>query len=491
MKETYEGACKVVVWLGDEPTLREPTGRAAAFLCDRIPLTPEGRVPVLERPDYFRDPENDTIMRIIGQEILRRPWWWRMWVIQEVAVAKSLVVICNGHHFSWERLLYTAQWISLFGMDVMNAPEEEVEENPFLPNITFKALYRWKLEHGEPIPILGLLENASSCLASNPRDMIFSVLGLASDIEALPDVNSEHKLVCSYERSVQEVYTDFAKVHIHTHNSLDVITFSRNYNGRIAGWPSWVPDWSTLRKSSCFSLNKPPLRSAARLAIDNSYVYQASGGRHPEFEFLQGDTLRVSGIRVDTVTQVGEPYFDPSPPGEKFMRTIGDWQTIAFGEGDRRALDSYLGTEQTQWEAFDRTITADVNLAGERSQRHERFLCLHSERLVTQDQRDRWNKAMRAVYLRIQRRLFFTTPGGRFGLGPWDTKAGDIVFVLLGCNVPVILRQDGDRWVFVGEAFVLGIMDGEMAETAERDGPGDSEDVEHDSGRIVESVLIS
>lgn len=488
MKETYEGACKVVVWLGDESDRREATGRAASFLCDRIPLTSDGRVPILERPDFFRDPENAPIMRTIGQDILRRPWWWRMWVIQEVAVAKSLTVICNGHHFSWERLLYTAQWISLFQMEVMNAPAEEAEENPYFPNITFKSLYRWKLEHGEAIPILALLENATSCLASNPRDMIFSVLGLASDIEALPTINSEHKLVCNYERSVQEVYTDFAKVHIHTHNSLDVITFSNNYNGRIAGCPSWVPDWSALRKSSCFSLSKLPLLSSARLAISNPYAYQASGGRHPDFGFLQGDTLRVSGIRVDTVTQVGEPYFDPRPPGEKFDRTIGDWQTIALGEGDRRTLDSYVGTEQTLIEAFDRTITADVNLTGDRSQRHERFVWLNSQRIVTQERLDQWNRARRAVYLRIQRRLFFTTSGGRFGLGPWDTKAGDIVFVLLGCNVPVILRQNGDRWVFVGEAFVLGIMDGEMAEAAECDGPGDSE---HSSGRIVESVLIS
>ncbi len=238
----------------------------------------------------------------------------RMWVIQEVAVAKSLAVICNCYHFSWKRLLYTAQWISLFEMEFMNASAEEAKETPFFPNITFKSLYRWKLENGEPILILDLLENASSCLASNPRDMIFSVLGLASDIEALPTVNSEHKFVCYYERSVQEVYTDFAKVQIRTHNTLDVITFSRNYNGRIAAWPSWVPDWSALRKSSCFSLSKLPLRSAARLAISNSYAYRASGGRYPEFDFLQGDTLRVSGIRVDTLTQLGEPYFDQSPP---------------------------------------------------------------------------------------------------------------------------------------------------------------------------------
>jgi hypothetical protein len=339
-----------------------------------------------------------------------------------------------------------------------------------------------------------------SCLGSARHD--FSVLGLASDIEALPTVNGEHKLVCNYERSVQEVYIDFATVHIHTHNSLDVITFSRNYKGRIAGLPSWVPDWSDLRNGSCFVLGKLPSYSAARLAISKPYAYQASGGRRPEFEFLQGDTLRVSGIRVDTVVQVGEPYFDPSPPGEKFDRTIRGWQAIALGEGDRRALDSYMGTAQTLSEAFDRTVTADMNITGDRVQRHEMFGSVSFKKLIdgllfagigfsnVEEIAARWNKARRTVYLRIQRRLFFTTSGGRFGLGPWDTKARDIVFVLLGCIVPVILRQDGDRWVFVGETFVLGIMDGEVVQAAECNKPGDSEDVKHRLGQRVENVLI-
>jgi hypothetical protein len=511
MKETYEGACKVIVWLGDEPERREATGRAAAFLCDHIPLTSEGYVPILPKPNYFRDPENDTIMRTIGQDVMRQAWWWRIWVIQEVAVAKSLAVICNGHYFSWERLHYTVQWITLFQMDVLNASAELVKENPFFPNITFKALYRWKLEHGEAIGVLDLLENASSCLAKDPRDMIFSVLGLASDIEALPTINSEHKLVCNYERSVQEVYTGFAKIHIHTHNSLDVITFSRNYEGRIAGLLSWVPDWSDLRNSSCSSLGKRTLRSAARVAIQgNAYAYKASGGMRPEFEFLQYDTLRVWGIRVDTVTQVGEPYFDVSGPGDQFDRTISRWEAIALGEGNRRALESYVGTEQTLSEAFDRTITADMNLQGDRVQNHERFGVLNRGlgRLMIEAITDfgvidtqRWqvqmkdaseaeNSARRAVFLRILRRLFFTTLGERFGLGPWDTKTGDVVFVLLGCDVPVILRQNGDRWIFVGEAFVMGIMDGEMVEAAELYGPGDNENVEQGEGRRVENVLI-
>jgi hypothetical protein len=203
---------------------------------------------------------------------------------------------------------------------------------------------------------------------------------------------------------------------------------------------------------------------------------------------------------VDAVTQVGKPYFDPSPPGEKFHRTIRDWQAIAFGESDGRALDPYVGTEQTLFEAFHRTLTADMNITGYyRAQRHGLFVFLFEVlgKLLfegisnAKEKVAQWNKARRALYLRIQRRLFFTTSGGRFGLGPWDTRAGDIVFVLLGCNVPVVLRQDGDRWIFVGEAFVMGIMDGEMVKAAGRDGPGGNENVEHGSRQRVESVLIS
>jgi len=258
MKETYEDACKVIIWLGDKPERREATSRAASFLHERIPLTPDGLVPILERPDYFQNPTNRTIMSTIGQDVFRRSWWWRMWVIQEVAVAKSLVVICDGHHFSWERLLYTMQWMSMMQMDVANpTPEDVAEGNIFFPNIMFKSKYRWMLANDQTIPILELLENAASCLATDPRDMIFSLLGLTLDIQSSPTVNSEHKVVCDYKRSVQEVYIDFAKVHIHTHNSLEVITASRYYKGRIAGLPSWVPDWSNMRNSSCLSLVNP------------------------------------------------------------------------------------------------------------------------------------------------------------------------------------------------------------------------------------------
>jgi len=39
-----------------------------------------------------------------------------------------------------------------------------------------------------------------------------------------------------------------------------------------------------------------------------------------------------------------------------------------------------------------------------------------------------------------------------------------LVVVLLGCDVPVLLRKDGDEVRLVGECYCHGVMKGEMME---------------------------
>jgi hypothetical protein len=58
-------------------------------------------------------------------------------------------------------------------------------------------------------------------------------------------------------------------------------------------------------------------------------------------------------------------------------------------------------------------------------------------------------------------RRFFISKKGYMGIGPESICNGDIICVLLGCRVPVLLRSYQDRYIFVGECFVWGIMDGE------------------------------
>jgi hypothetical protein len=48
---------------------------------------------------------------------------------------------------------------------------------------------------------------------------------------------------------------------------------------------------------------------------------------------------------------------------------------------------------------------------------------------------------------------------GYIGLVPIGCKKGDRIYVLIGCSVPVILRQKEDSHIFIGEYYVHGLTD--------------------------------
>lgn len=55
------------------------------------------------------------------------------------------------------------------------------------------------------------------------------------------------------------------------------------------------------------------------------------------------------------------------------------------------------------------------------------------------------------------------TTTGFIGLAPHGTRAGDLIYIILGANVPYALRPRSDNVGFelIGEAYVQGIMQGE------------------------------
>ncbi|KAE9371638.1 hypothetical protein N431DRAFT_545839 [Stipitochalara longipes BDJ] len=63
---------------------------------------------------------------------------------------------------------------------------------------------------------------------------------------------------------------------------------------------------------------------------------------------------------------------------------------------------------------------------------------------------------------RCNGRSFFLTREGNFGLGPHNTRLGDFVTVLLGCQKPLVLRKRSEsEYEVVGEAYCDGSTDGE------------------------------
>ena len=67
------------------------------------------------------------------------------------------------------------------------------------------------------------------------------------------------------------------------------------------------------------------------------------------------------------------------------------------------------------------------------------------------------------IQTRMKTRVLFATSESPFlGAGPQSLTAGDEVWILSGCNVPIVLRDAGDgKRRVVGECYVHGIMHGE------------------------------
>src|SRR5262249_55502882 len=60
-------------------------------------------------------------------------------------------------------------------------------------------------------------------------------------------------------------------------------------------------------------------------------------------------------------------------------------------------------------------------------------------------------------------RRFFVTKGGYFGLAPKEAERGDEITILLGLDVPLICRRNGDStYKVIGESYVHGLMEGEL-----------------------------
>lgn len=65
---------------------------------------------------------------------------------------------------------------------------------------------------------------------------------------------------------------------------------------------------------------------------------------------------------------------------------------------------------------------------------------------------------------------FFVSGKEHIGLCPCGAALGDLICIVLGSEVPLVLRSSGSEYLLVGGAYVHGIMDGEAMAKAKRIG---------------------
>jgi hypothetical protein len=240
MRTIYQQAERVVVWLG-EPSPYDLDTNPMKSLASRfgIPnatlasqwapwMRSEGSKMLIQR--YWNSSKAIQTSAELAKEqwqgpvaeLLDRPWWRRVWVIQEAVLAREIMIQCGPDTAPWDSV---EQYISWQRVQTVGFEGPFIDGNgtayPF-PDELYQVIKRFRGRRASSMPtsIYDLLYYFRKLSCTDPRDRVFGFLGLADDI---PDLC----LPANYSSSVQEVYIAVAKSLTAGHLSLDILNCRR------------------------------------------------------------------------------------------------------------------------------------------------------------------------------------------------------------------------------------------------------------------------
>ncbi|KAK7182952.1 hypothetical protein PSPO01_11051 [Paraphaeosphaeria sporulosa] len=226
MRKIYQRASATVVYLGDEIGY---TSLSAWNFLERIAAkeSDKGKHNALHFRGDLGDVEND---------VLTRPWFRRVWVVQEIAVSANITMQCGQRFMSWDDfckvILLEPRVNDRYGLSLEN---KQLYENET------RGTY-----------VLDMVARSRRLEATDPRDKIFALLGISSGVD--PD---DSRIAVDYSKSLSQVYEDFARYTIDAGRSFDVLSYA------VASlewdWPTWVPDWRQTMPTSRNILSCIPL----------------------------------------------------------------------------------------------------------------------------------------------------------------------------------------------------------------------------------------
>ncbi|CAM1505179.1 Fc.00g108160.m01.CDS01 [Cosmosporella sp. VM-42] len=238
MGDIYSAASDVLIWLGegDDKTQALLMHLKRLYLI-RDDFWDDARVAICNMFMNKCDTKWKTSEIPAGQEIIEdlfgRPWFERMWTLQELLLAKHATVICGDQSMEWESLCHALELIQ--ASFPLSSKGTRNFVNCFYACSDFKELL-----DGQTSESKGALSKMVHCSrirhATNPKDKIFALYGLSLSLgKAMPPPD--------YTQSIPEVYAK-ATIAIMEHDAslwpLDNV-WSDNRRHDI---PSWVPDWN-------------------------------------------------------------------------------------------------------------------------------------------------------------------------------------------------------------------------------------------------------
>ncbi|USP72811.1 hypothetical protein yc1106_00085 [Curvularia clavata] len=433
------------------------------------------------------------------KKLFRRPWWERIWVIQEITLPEQAQFVCGTKRISRCRLraafnayyalgdalssdLLVSRSFSTYSWKIADT----IRTNGQLMLSMSELYYQKDLGLGQILratsyssPADELAGNQQSFISTDPLDKIFAVLDLINDKEEL----KARGVFPDYTKQKEEIYTRVMAALL-KQGHVSLLSQACGVE-KQDGLSSWVPDWS-----------KPSLATIQELRKNYSDLappFMACGSKQRcDVRFAhEKKRLLVMGIICDEVLRSRSVRRLPGPGKwtSPLMWLLGVEELTHLMKGAcsdpklrlqtaARVAHAGIRLNKSGWQeraiVFPETINLLEKLAHCGIDEGHILKLRQSEIQILMESSDAHDSsASRRMHMELirisQRRSPFVTSKGRLGIGSMEVKKGDVVALISGAQTPFILRPVGERFMLVSEAYVDGIMDGE----AENEGQWD------------------
>lgn len=509
MKEIYQAARRVVIWLGED----EGNSHSAIALLGRLVDVWRQQQQILDKDETSNTSTNEqrplskVAIGLLQKDrtrlglppshdpsynaldaLFERSYFRRVWIVQEIVMARDTLVLCGTSPLtlSWDDLVAVLRYVP--DLAAYTAAIPSALELGQMIERTRAAVIQGDTRR---LKLSTLLSRHNCFQATEPKDNIIGIIGMASG-----HLNIE----IDYSKETGDYFRSAALELLKDDRNLDILGDVDHGEG-LAGVdggnvPSWVPRWQTSRALVSEASETTRLADYGPFRSCGEYVSWDIPARDE-----QGSTtlLDVEGHLLDTVAVVGT-YFSEFINFIQDDAVYKDWEERVANVYSEGGKIHYPATGETILEAYWKTLHLGetppnmrtklnpLYMIGRRLLRFLRqtpitglvwflvsfvlalwcslldqaarvFPQLGGERMMFIKK----GEADYYIYHRrlFQRRMIRTEERGLIGLAPVATRQGDKIFLFKGSRVPLIVRQDGDRWLVVGDCYVHGVMGGE------------------------------
>ncbi|KAM0798112.1 heterokaryon incompatibility protein-domain-containing protein [Usnea florida] len=424
MADIFGLADRVVVWLGPE---KDNSARVLHLLWD---LSADMIISAFNWTDFYTFiPCSIDDTRSIDA-LISRPWFSRLWVWQEIGLARNNpIVVCGTDTIPWasfRRAIFC------------------LEHKAWDPD--YVGLQQ-RLRQLEEISRFGgggslgsMIRRTAVCQCSDPRDHVYAVQSL------LPRSDTRLKIEPDYTKVTAQVYQDLMILYVNS-GRLDMLRYCELKNDVPMEMPSWVPNWA----------DKDTAKHFGDLA-------RASGHSEAVARYQGDGVLSAAGVIFATVSGVQKMIFQHTYKGIiNLIQRLNLQKTehLSYVAGGslidavcRTLIQNIFCNEyhppKTYYARFEESRDFVLALSLDKNPKFNSDASIDSK------------KFLESVRTYCSKRSFIITEEGYIGIAPRATKPGDRVCVLLGCRTPLLLRKtSGLQSQVVGECYIHGVMDGE------------------------------